>query len=206
MKCLTLLVLLIATAIPASGAEPTATGKGRPTADRTAKTVPPAPAGRKAITSSSSIFSSDTLAMLPAPGVLYPDLIPEGTPYVSSCTWNPSAGETCESKCPPIEINLPFGTKNASNRALNGQALVRIYQRPSGQLLKEYSFNGLAAQGRFMPASIKRLLVRCPTGTSSQGTPPATHDLVIETAASEVHKDNNAKPLHLLPNDQLVLP
>jgi hypothetical protein len=206
------LAILLAAAIAASAAEPITGSQARaPTeaGSRTPAQAPAAPArrpGRQTLTTSShSILGSDTLAMAPSPYVLHPDLVPQGTPFVSSCSWSPAAGETCESECPPIEINLPFGTKNQSNRALTAPGTVKVFLRSSGQLLKEFPFDGLAARAHYMPASIKRLLVRCNSGTS-MGTPTATHDVVIETAATEANKNNNTMQLHVGANDQLILP
>jgi hypothetical protein len=160
------------------------------------------------VTAQSSLFSSAAMTALPSPGVLYPDLVPESTPFISACSWNEAAGETCESKCPPIVINLPFGTKNASNRALSSSGVVKVFDRQSGTFVGNYGFNGLPANGLYKPASVKRLLVRChPPGQASVSPPPPpTHDVVVETAATEIDKNNNSMPFHVGPNDQLVLP
>jgi hypothetical protein len=193
--------------LAAAAAEPGSVHKPRAASDRSAKTVQPI-AGRKSVAVSSSVLSSDTLAALPAPGVLHPDLVPEGTAFVSSCSWNEAAGETCESKCPPIVINLPFGTKNVSNRALTSPGVIRVLDRSTGTFVANYAFNGLPANGLYKPASVKRLLVRChPPGQASVGpAPPPTHDIVVETSAPEVSKNNNSRPFHVGPQDELVLP
>ncbi|MGQ0835562.1 MAG: hypothetical protein ACT4O5_11725 [Gammaproteobacteria bacterium] len=178
-----LLTFLMASAV-AGSAEPPATDTRRAAppetrANATTRTVPavagkPATAnaaqGKKTVSASASIFSSDTLATLPAPGVLYPDLVPEGTPFSGSCSWNESAGETCASQCPPIVVNLPFGTKNASNRALNAPGIVKVFRRETGTFVGNYPFNGLPAKGLYKPVSVKRLIVRChPPGQASSG-------------------------------------
>jgi hypothetical protein len=208
MKRLSLLIILIPTAMLAVAAEPVGVAtRAKAAAEQTKKSAVPAPR-RKAVAVQSSVLSSDTLAALPAPGVLHPDLVPEGTSFISSCSWNESAGETCESKCPPIVINLPFGAKNASNRALADPGVVRVFDRNAGAFVGNYAFNGLPANGQYKPASVKRLIVRChPPGQASVGAaPPPTHDIVVETQSPEVDKNNNSRPFHVGPNDELVLP
>ena len=207
IRAIALAALLAAGSAILGAAEPVSGDKVRPARDRSTKAVPPN-SGKKSIAVSSSVLNSDALAALPAPGVLHPDLVPEGTPFMSSCSWNEAAGETCESKCPPIVINLPFGTRNVSNRALTNPGVVRVRDRGTGTFVANYAFNGLPANGTYKPASVKRLLVRChpPGQVSVSPTPPPTHDIVVETAAPEVNKNNNSQPFHVGPQDQLVLP
>jgi hypothetical protein len=209
LKRLLLLLILIPTAMLAVAAEPVGVARrdaaSATGSERSNKTVPPA-ARKKTVTAQSSIFSATTLTALPAPGVLYPDLVPKSMSFVGSCDWNEAAGETCESKCPPTYVDLRFGTLNASNRALTGTGKVKVVAKASGQLLREYTFNGLASQAHFLPAAIRRQIVWCHTGASVGPAPPPTHELIVETAANEVDKNNNKKDFHVGPNDQLVLP
>jgi hypothetical protein len=210
MKRLFAVVILVSAATLATAAEPVGVAKrdaaSASAPERSTKAVSPAPPRKKSVTAQSSLFSVTALTALPAPGVLYPDLVPRSMSFLGSCTWNEAAGETCESKCPPTSVDLRFGTQNVSNRALTGTGKVKVVAKASGQLLREYTFDGLASQAQFLPAAIRRQIVWCHTGTSVGPAPPPTHDLIVETAANEVDKNNNRKEFHVGPTDQLLLP
>jgi hypothetical protein len=207
MKSLSLLVVLIPAAMLAAAAEPVGVDKRGPSAatapERATKNASAAPRRRTA-TAQASILSTDTLAMLPAPGVLFPDLVPRGVRFVASCGWNEAAGETCETACPPTYADLAYGTRNASNRALSGAGKVKVFLKSTGALVREYPMNGLAAQGEFLPGKVRRKIVFCSNTTSVGSPPPATHDLVVETAANEVSKNNNKSEFHVAPDEQLL--
>jgi hypothetical protein len=207
MKHLSLLIVLVPAAMLAFAAEPVGVDKRGPSAatapERSSKSAPVA-ARRRTATAQASILSTDTLAMLPAPGVLHPDLVPRGMMFAASCGWNEAVGETCESACPSTYADVRYGTRNASNRALSGAGKVKVFLKSTGALVREYPINGLAAQGEFLPGKVRRKIVFCHTTSSVGPPPPATHELVVETAATEVSKNNNKSEFHVAPDEQLL--
>lgn len=208
MQRLCLLLILITTTMLAITAEPVGADKRGPSTAtapvRARQVAPPAP-GKKTVTAQSSLFNSEVMTAAASPGVYYPDLVPKGTAWAGSCGWDEAAGETCESKCPPEYVDLPFGTRNASNRALDGTGKVKVVAKATGQLLREYTFSGLPSHQSYMPGKIRKQIVWCHTGTSVTQISP-THDLIVETAATEANKNNNNGQFYVGPDDQLILP
>lgn len=139
------------------------------------------------------------------PVLITPDLVPYVGSFISSCSWNESQGETCESKCPPIEITLGLGTKNISQRPLSGQVTVRLLHHPAGTVAKNWNVTDVAGQAVKAPGWLKRTLVRChPPGQASiSQPPPPNYRLAIDTGANEADKNNNTQLLYVGPDTRI---
>lgn len=139
------------------------------------------------------------------PVLTTPDLVPYVGSFISSCSWNESQGETCESKCPPIEITLGLGAKNISQRPLSGQVAVKLLNHPAGTAVKNWNITDMAGQAVKAPGWLKRTLVRChPPGQASVSqTPPPNYRLAIDTGANEADKNNNTRLLYIGPDTRI---
>ncbi len=138
------------------------------------------------------------------PVLITPDLVPHVGSFISSCSWNESQGETCESKCPPIEITLGLGTKNISQRPLSGPVAVKLLTHPAGAVQKNWNVTDVAGQGVKAPGWLKKTVVRChPPGQASISQTPPNCRLAIETGAAEADKNNNTRLLYIGPDTRI---
>jgi hypothetical protein len=139
------------------------------------------------------------------PALITPDLVPYVGSFLSSCSWDESKGETCESKCPPIEITLGLGTKNISQRPLAGPVAVKLLAHPAGTVAKSWNVTDVAGQAVKAPGWLKKTLVRChPPGQASVSQPPPpNYRLAIDTAANETDKNNNTRLLYIGPDTRI---
>lgn len=138
------------------------------------------------------------------PVLITPDLVPHVGSFISSCSWNESQGETCESKCPPIEITLGLGTKNISQRPLSGPVAVKLLTHPAGTAAKSWNVTDVAGQAVKAPGWLKKTLVRChPPGQASISQTPPNYRLAIETGAAEADKNNNTRLLYIGPDTRI---
>jgi hypothetical protein len=163
-----------------------------------------APAGGiKSSSTSSSVFTTNVQQAL-NPQLLLPDLVPHSTSVLSVCNWNESQGETCESQCPPIQMTLPIGTKNVSQRPLSGLVRIQVRTYPAGGVVKDWTVTDVPGQGIKTPGWVKKTIVRChPPGQASVGGPPPNYSLVIQTSAAEASPNNNTITMYISPDSQI---
>jgi hypothetical protein len=167
----------------------------------------PAPgSGTKSVATNYSALSPQLAAIAVRPQIVLPDLIPHAGSYISSCSWVESAGETCESECPPVTLHIPLGTRNISNRPLTGPVTIRLLDHPSGTVLRQWNTTDVPGAGTKMPGWYAKTIVRChPPGEASVSTPPAPNrSLVVQTSATEADKNNNATLIYLDPSAPLA--
>lgn len=165
----------------------------------------PAPGpGTKSVSTEVSVLNPAIATVAVNPKVMLPDPIPAASSYISSCSWNESQGETCESQCPPVTVNFKLGTKNASSRRLTGLVTVRLLAHPSGSVVREWSVTDLAGSEIKMPGYFTRTIVRChPPGQSTVSNTPPNHNLVVQTDAAEADKNNNSRLIYIEPGSPI---
>lgn len=175
-----------------------------PAASDAVKSGQPGAARIKKIQTQYSPLAGNIATTAVNPVLTTPDLVPYVGSFVSNCSWNESQGETCESKCPPIEITLGLGTKNISQRPLSGPVTVKLLHHPAGTVAKNWSVTDVAGQAVKAPGWLKKTLVRChPPGQASVSQTVPNYRLAIETGANEADKNNNTGLLYVGPDTRI---
>jgi len=166
----------------------------------------PAPgAGTKTVSTNYSVPSPNAAIVALNPQLLLPDLVASAGTVISSCSWNESQGETCESECPPLVINISLGTNNISSRPLSGLVKIKLLAHPSGSVQREWSVTDVAAGGGKAPGWFTKTIVRCNQDgqTTVSSAPQPNYNLVVQTEASEADKNNNSRLIYIAPGSPI---